>query len=157
METKENYKLEDDRMLELNEDARYFLVVASKWSYFISIIGFVMILFMLLGVLVMSLGIGFMFGNNNPVLAEGAIFSFIWVIYIAMILVYFFPVYYLYKFSSRLRIAIHNEDSFELTESFRFLSKHYKFIGILVIITLVLYPILFLLGGFASIFSNFIL
>jgi ABC-type multidrug transport system fused ATPase/permease subunit len=155
METNESFNSEQESVLELDDDARYFLHVASKWSYFISILGFIMILIMFSGVLVMGLGVGFLFGNAGPAMAEGAIFSFIWIIYIVMILVYFFPIYYLYKFSTRLKMAMRNDDTFELTESFRFLSKHYKFIGVLAIIMLILYPILFLIGGFASVFTSF--
>jgi len=67
------------------------------------------------------------------------------VVYLLIAALYFFPVYYLNKFSSRLKLAFRNNDSEILANSFEYLKSHYKFIGMMVLIMLSFY-VLILLG-----------
>ena len=67
------------------------------------------------------------------------------VIYLLIATLYFFPVYYLNKFSSKLKLALRNNDSEILANSFEYLKSHYKYIGIMVLVILSFY-VLILLG-----------
>ena len=138
-----------------------FLKEIAKWTKFISIVGFVLV-----GIIVV---IGLFFGaimstmmamvpqdlpagSPNPA-AFGGAFGFIYVILAAF---YFFPVYYLYNFSSKLKKAIQLNSEVILESSLKNLKSHYKFMGIILIIMLVIYGGMFLLfGGIAVMASMF--
>ena len=49
------------------------------------------------------------------------------VMYLLMALLYFFPVMYLFKFSTKLKEALESNNSQVLSESFTNLKSHYKF------------------------------
>jgi hypothetical protein len=58
--------------------------------------------------------------------------------------VYFFPIYYLYKFASMARSGIQGRDGSQISGALHYLKSHYKFVGILTIVGIALY-ILFIL------------
>ena len=71
-------------------------------------------------------------------------------IYLIIGAVYFFPILYLYRFSSLIRKALQNKDTQILDIAFRNLKAHYKYIGILMIIALGIYVLMFagmMIGG----------
>jgi len=74
--------------------------------------------------------------------------------YVLIGLLYFFPVYYLFKFSSKVRTALMTKNTQELETAFENLKSHYKFIGILMIITLSIYV---LFGGGALLAGAFMM
>ena len=136
--------------LEISTEALSFLRETAKWTKFLSIIGFIFV-----GILtVMAFFMGAIF-SSIPMLGGVSSFSGIgWgftVIYLVIALVYFFPVYYLFKFSSNLKNALLSGDTLVLTEAFNYLKKHYKFIGILTLVMVVIYSIIFLIGIFAGV------
>lgn len=133
--------------LEIQDDAAFFLREISRWTKFLSIVGFVF-----LGMMAFcTLGTGvFIDGTNryseirmlNPHYPE----SFPWlyaIIYVFVLIAYFFPFYFLYKFSTRVKRALVENDSFVLTESFRFLKNHYLIIGTLALIGLIFFVVMF--------------
>lgn len=69
-------------------------------------------------------------------------------IYALMGLLYFFPAYYLYKFSTQLKTALAAKDSETLTSAFENQKSLYKFMGIFMIIVLGFY----VLGGAMMLF-----
>lgn len=68
-------------------------------------------------------------------------------------LVLFMPAWYYYKFSSQSKQAMNTDDSALLDEAFANLSRFYRFVGILTIVILSLYALIFLVFG-AAILSN---
>ncbi len=93
---------------------------------------------------------GSMAGSAGMGALGGGIIS---VIYVIVALLYFFPIYYLNKFAVNVKRAISSNDSAQMTEAFRFLKSHYKFIGILMIIMLSIYALIFIISIFAGIGS----
>ncbi len=78
-------------------------------------------------------------------------------LYIILAVIYFFPVYYLYKFSKDIGSALLYNNEEHLTSSFRFLKKHFKFIGIMIICMIAFYFVIFIVFaiiGAAGAFSN---
>ncbi|AXB55320.1 DUF5362 family protein [Flavobacterium fluviale] len=136
--------------LQLDSTAKDFLKETAKWAYFLSIIGFIGIGFLLLiavfaGTIFSALGT--MQGMGGMGASFGAAMG---AAYFLMAALYFFPVYYLFKFSSNAKKAFRDNDSAALTESFGYLKSHYKFFGILMIILLSIYALFFvfaILGG----------
>ncbi|OIQ15385.1 MAG: hypothetical protein BM557_11495 [Flavobacterium sp. MedPE-SWcel] len=134
----ENSSAFDSFEMQLTDEAKGFLREAGKWAMFLSILGFIGLGFMLLG------GISiFTMGStlDNTGTTGGMPFSFstFGIIYILMAILYFFPILYLYKFAASTKQAILNNNTAKLTESIKNLKSHYKFIGILTIITIVGY------------------
>nr|WP_315151095.1 hypothetical protein [uncultured Flavobacterium sp.] len=135
--------------LHLNDSAKGFLREAAKWAYFLSILGYIMIGFFV----VFALFAGAIFssvGQMMPIEQMGMFSSSFGMIitffYLLIAALYFFPIYYLNKFASNLKLALKNNDSGTLANSFEYLKSHYKFIGIMAIVTLSFYA-LFIIGA----------
>lgn len=128
----------------------------SKWTKFLSILGFVF-----LSIMIISLLSAVAFTTTMNYYAEMTRMHpynpgmFQWyniVIYLIVFCIYFFPVYFLYKFSIRIRKAIAIKDTDVLINALGFLRKHYLFLGILAIVGIVLAIIgfSFMLLGFLA-------
>lgn len=141
--------------LYLKEESQSFLKETAKWGYFLSILGFVFMGLMV----VFALFVGTIFskinsfgGGINPMMGRSStVFS---VIYILIALLYFFPVYYLYQFSSKARKAFKYNDNEQLNASFEYLKSHYKFMGIIALIFVSFYAIIFIFTFLFGIFST---
>jgi hypothetical protein len=128
--------------LQLDQPSINYLNEASRWSRFLSILGFVYIgLLLIVGILFGSFGNSLMSGTGDselPMRFSGVFFSFI---FILMALVLFIPVLYLFNFSSKTRRALRNNDQHVLTEALKNLKSFFKFYGILAIIGLSIYAL----------------
>ena len=62
------------------------------------------------------------------------------------VILYYFPISYLYQFSENTKKAIENNDNNTIRDAFEFLKSHYKFMGILTIILLSFYAIMIFIG-----------
>jgi hypothetical protein len=124
----------------LNESAKTFLKEGVKWAYFLSILGFIGV-----GLIVaLSVFVGTIFGKIGHMMPGMGMFGsafgiIISIFYLLLAALYFFPVYYLYKFASNAKTALLNSNSESLSTSFSYLKSHYKFIGIMMISILCLY------------------
>lgn len=132
--------------MQLTEQAKKYLMEASKWANFIAIVGFIAI-----GLLIiMSFSIGTIMAN----LPEGSLgglspkfFSFFYLIAAG---IYFIPVFFLFQFGQKTRQALLQDDHNLLTFGLKKLRSHYKFIGVLFIIFIALYFLLILFGAFGA-------
>jgi hypothetical protein len=129
--------------LQLDQPSINYLNEASRWSRFLSILGFVYIgLLLIAGLLFGSFGNSLLSGTGGesemPMRLSGVLFSFI---FILVALVLFFPVLYLFNFSSKMRRALRNNDQTVLTEALKNLKSFFKFYGILAIIGLSFYAL----------------
>jgi uncharacterized membrane protein len=124
----ENFtELVSNRSFELSEKAQVFLKEIAKWSCFLSILGFVFI-----GLIVLlAFFIGTIFSKltsisavMKPVMGIGT--GFFSLIYLLIALLYFFLIYYLFQFSSKIKIAFRDNDIDHLNASFEYLKSHYK-------------------------------
>ena len=135
--------------MQLSEQAKKYLLEASKWANFIAIVGFIAI-----GLLIiMSFSIGTILAN----LPEGSLgglsprfFSFFYLIAAG---VYFIPVFFLFQFGQKTKQALMQDDHNLLTFGLKKLRSHYKFIGILFIVFISLYIFLILFGAFGALIS----
>ena len=128
--------------LVLNNYAIGFLKETAKWSFFMSVTGFIGIAFMV----VVGLFMGTIFSslpNTESLPFGGALMTFI---YLLIAILYFFPMLYLYRFSIKMKASLVRNDEEELVEAFSNLKSHYKFVGILTIVMLSFYAIMLLFG-----------
>ncbi len=139
--------------LVLTQDVKSYLLETAKWSKLLSIVGFVMIAFVVIAAVFAGLFMGTMMSSMTEDLggAGGALGGVgVTIMYLLIALLYYFPLMYLYKFSSKMKTAITDNNQEQLSESFKNLKSCYKFIGILTLITVILYGLIFvfaLIGG----------
>lgn len=123
---------------------------ARKWSLFLSILGFIGIGFMLIAALLMSIIFNFIPDKDFP----GGFGLILALVYLVLGGLYFFPVLYLFQFSQKSKQAVKDHNSSFLVEAFGKLKSHYKFIGIMSIVMMVLYPVIMILLVVVGVFSN---
>lgn len=135
----------------LSELSCGFLRETSKWTKFLSILGFIGVAFMV----VASFFIGAAMANmpNMDVSTVAFLKWLLPVVYIVIAIIYAFPIYYLYKFSVNTRNALDSGNTDALNEAFRYLKLHYKFIGILTIVMICIYAIAIIGAVIVSVFA----
>lgn len=136
----------------LNKTSLNWMFDAARWARFIAILGFILIGFLVIvgifiGPVLSALNESMAMGSSTSTLSGGLFAA----IYLAIAFLYFFPVYYLFQFSNGLIKAFKAEDEEKLNASLHFLKKHFKFIGILTIVVLAIYILLFVAAIFVSI------
>ena len=139
--------------LTISPQIRQFLKETAKWAKFISIIGFVMIGLMIVLAFSMSFFMGSALASipdAGPLGAMGG--GLFGVIYGLMALIYVFPVLYLYRFATKMKMALNSNDQEYLSSSFQNLKSCYKFMGILMIVMLSIYGVMIVIGIGAAAF-----
>lgn len=141
--------------LQIGEEVKSFFLETAKWAKFISIIGFIS-----LGLMVLA---GFSFGSIMSSLpsglgamgAMGAVGSgFFIVLYIVVALIYYFPIKYLFDFSTKVKKALELTDQNLFNEAISKLKSHYKYIGIIMIVILSFYILIFIIAILGVIMSS---
>lgn len=130
-----------------NKTTLNWLYDSARWAKFIAIIGFIFVAFFIVIAIFMGPVLSYLnedigISTVNPLLSSG----FFPVFYLILSAIYFFPVYFLFKFSDGVIRAYKADDEEGLNTSFQFLKKHFKFIGILLIIVLAIYVLAFAVG-----------
>jgi len=132
--------------LELNNNGIKQLNMTRKWTLFLSILGFVFI-----GLMIIVVVIAFSITGNNNSASSFSALSLLPLL--AISLIYFFPIYFLFQFSSYSKKSIKNNDSIQLSKSLKYLKNHYQFMGILIIVLTGMY---FVLGAIMLTSSEFL-
>lgn len=148
--------LQEENKIELGQDALRYLNTTRKWTMFFAILGFIFIGLMLLGCVIAGVLL-----NSLPGLSEfesvedmesvglmaGAARIMLIVFMVIFAIIYFFPFYYLLRFSQHTSRAIKKLSSEELTMALRNLKAYWLYIGVLVIIVLSVYLLIFIIAG----------
>lgn len=149
-----------EEKFEISLTAENHLKDIVKWSKFLAIVGFVSIALLLtfavfFGFILPQLNEGKLPQNISQDPAANFIASgmFLAITYSITAILTFFPVLFLYKFSKKAQLAIKERNNTLMEESLNFLRKHYKFIGILTLVIIVFYAILFSLTTASSLLS----
>lgn len=138
--------------LEINNEISTYLNNAGKWTKFLSIVGFVGMGFMVMGGIVLSIVMAFIPSSETADMPFPA--SLLGLIYVILGSVYFIPLLYLLRFSNSIHQALRLKNQQQLTTAFLNLKKHYKFIGIMMIVMLGLYALLFAIVIIAGLFTG---
>lgn len=130
----------------VSSQASGYLNETGRWAKFLAILGFCFI-----GLcVVVAMFAGTIFSSMGSELPyPGYMFAGI---YLVIGFLYFFPVYYLFRFSNKIRTALYTKSNPDLDSAFENLKAHYKFIGIMMIIVMSFYV---LIGGAALIGASF--
>jgi hypothetical protein len=137
----------------LSDQATGFLRETKKWTYFLAIMGFIGAAFMLLAGIFMTIVFSLIDVFANVPDKPDFPFGLLGLLYVVLAVVYFFPAYYLYKFSKEMGDALLARDETKLTSSIRYLKKHFKFVGIMVIAMIALYVVLIIVMVIVGIVS----
>jgi hypothetical protein len=137
----------DEKRFELDNDAVNHLAETRKWTKFISVLGFVFMGLMFIVVLILAL-----IGGSN---INGGFSALTLLPLLLVCSIYFFPIYYLFQFSSYSGQALNTKDNGLLSKALRYLKMHYRFMGILVIIMVSLYTMVILIMIVTGSFFNF--
>lgn len=122
----------------VSESLRSNLKSVASWSKFIAILGFVCIGMLVLGSLFMMFS-GSVLSMAQTDFVGSATFITAGIMYMLIAAFYFFPIRFLYKFSTRTEMFLLNNTQFDFEEAIENLKSHYKFIGIFTLVTLALY------------------
>jgi hypothetical protein len=128
-----------EQNLELNQLAKDALREGAKWTFFLSIMGFIGVGIMVLAAIFMTIALSSVPSELDSSGMFGAMKGFISLFYLLMAVLYFFPIYYLYKYSSKVKTALQFNDSNLLADAFVNLKSHHKFLGISIIVIMSLY------------------
>lgn len=105
-----------------------------KWTLFFSVLGFI-------GAGIMAIaGLGIMFSGFGGL-------GFMGIIYIALGLLYFMPSLWGTKVNSQIKLALLNKDQNALNTGVSKQKLIHKFFGILTIVMMALYFVMFMIGG----------
>ena len=122
-----------------------FLKETSTWTYILSIIGFFGIALMVMAGIIFIVTLGNMPGGN-PYESLGIDISYFGIIYIALGVIYFLPVFYLFNFSRRMKLALSLNNKEVLSAAFSSLKSHYKFLGVFTIVIISLYVLVLIVA-----------
>lgn len=130
-------------LLTVTEDIRSFIYESSKWTKFLSIVGFVFTGLMI----VLSLSVGAIMSSmnnmvgaqNNPYAALGS--GFLTVLLLISAAIYFYPSFILFKFSTAAKQAVLYGDQESLSIAMGKMKSFFKFWGILLIVLLGFYAL----------------
>jgi len=144
--------MEDQNKLSLNDIAISALRESGKWCMFLSIVGFIFIVLMLLFGVYMSLISAILptpeMGGTNElgfgVSVFASIKSYFGILYLLMALLYLFPIYYLYNYAKGIKVALSSGNENILEKALVNLKSHHKFLGIMTIVMISLYVLFFI-------------
>ena len=130
-------------MLTIDNMGGGYLKDVAKWAHMLAILGYIGIGFLVVAGLLMGTIMGslsHLSGAGSMGMLSGTVFT---VIYLIIAIVYFFPVYFLHRFAVKMKLALRGQNQEALNESLRFLKSHYQYIGIMAIIMIAIYVIVF--------------
>jgi len=140
--TPENFVEIRDQKIELEGATLLHMDEIRKWAQFLSILGFVAIgLLILVGVIMFAVT---SFRTAMSYDQLGMIGPLMGVFYLLFAAIYFFPVYYMYKFSryakfSLMQIGAGGPSNALMAQAIAYLKKHFRFVGIFTIVLLAVY------------------
>jgi hypothetical protein len=134
--------------LHIDQSSMNYLNETARWARFLSIIGFIYCgLMILCGIFIgtiMSIMSPSMGGESAAMNAMGT--GFVGVVIVIVSLLLFFPAYYLFNFSTKIKRALHNNDQPVLTDALKNLKSFFKFYGILLIVLISFYVLVFVVA-----------
>lgn len=138
--------------IELTQEAIFFLSSAAKWAKFLAIMGFIAIGFLVIA----GLGAGILFNVMQSTMPSSLPFPpiVLSVLYIAIAALYLMPVIYMNNFSNKTTSAIQMQNTPLMTEALMNLKKWFKFTGVMTIVLIVIYILIFVGAGIFAVFAS---
>ncbi len=129
--------------MRITDRMKSMIAEIAKWAKLLSIIGFIGIgLMVIAGLFAGSMLASMSSMGGGPAMGGG----FFTVIYLLVAALYFFPILYLYQFATGAQKALASGSESDIEMAFDSLRKHYRFLGILMIVILSIYALAFVIG-----------
>jgi hypothetical protein len=139
------------RKIEIDQKTLNNINSIRKWTMFLAIIGFIFLgLVVAIGLIAGTFLSAFETGKTVTGLPE----SLIYIIFIFLTAVYFFPGLFLFRFSKFAANAVHNTDKQELHKAIKNLKFYFAYIGVMLIIGFILYVAVLITAGTSLPFLN---
>jgi uncharacterized integral membrane protein len=132
-----------------DETSSYYLLQTVRWTKFLAIIGFILIglmIMVMIPIMFMSASVAALPGVSTGV-PMGITMFFV----VLSLFLYIYPTLALLRFSNNMKLAILGADQGAFNTALRHQRNLYRYIGILVIVIISVYALIFLVG-MASIF-----
>lgn len=163
--------IQENAKIEIGYESLGYLETTRKWTMFLAILGFIGIGLMLImglffGTLMGKLmgGMSSMSGMEGMEGMEGVgaakavggfMGVFMFIFYLILAVIYFFPVLYLLRFSTHTKKALATLDANELKLGLRYLKSYWKYIGILLIVCIsIMLLVMIFAGGMIGMLSG---
>lgn len=136
--------VQEDRKIEIGSEILNNLNSTRKWTTFLSVLGFIFLGLLIVAGLTTSLFLTtFKTQEANLGIPESAMI----IIFVVVGAIYFFPVFFLFRFSRKTRDAIQNLDSKKLLKGLNNLRLYFMYIGVMVIVVLSIYVVALIAAG----------
>lgn len=126
----------------ITEDIRSYIYETAKWTKFMSIVGFIVTALMVL----IALSVSSVMQSMSEIPAYQGLVGLgsgvITVFYLLIALVYFYPSFLMYKFSSAAKVAVFYGSQESLSTAMSKMKSIFKFWGILTIIIIAIYVLM---------------
>jgi hypothetical protein len=131
--------------LQVDHQLSGYLNDISRWGKFIGIVGFIWTGFIILAIFTVGKLLSSFSGLGSIAAAGGGLITTVYLIMASLI---FFPSLFVFNFSRKAQFALRNNDQDSLNSAFASLKLRFKFIGILWIVVLSFYALIFLIALF---------
>ncbi|MEP6927117.1 MAG: DUF5362 family protein [Ginsengibacter sp.] len=133
--------------LQLSPQSQSYLAESAKWGKFLAIMGFILCGFMIIVAFFIPVFLTQLPPYNTmPSAFSSGMKVGMTIVYLLLALLFFFPCFYLYKFSVKMQSAVQVESQENFDESLMNLKSMFKFYGIFTIIILSFYALAFIVG-----------
>jgi hypothetical protein len=152
--------IQENRKIEIGQESLGYLDTTRKWTLFFAILGFIFLGVMLIvglffGSLISSFtskmsgmsGMEGMEGMQTARAVGGFAGIMMFIVMLIIAVIYFFPLLYLLRFSKHTKNAVANLDANEMHLGFKNLKSFWRYIGIMTIVFLVIYILIFIIAG----------
>jgi|GEM_PF-269184 len=140
--------------LEFNEEIRRYLDFTTRWGKFLAILGFIGTGFIFLaGIIFLTFGSTMNEFSSTPEFPP-FVNPLVGVIYLLMAVLYFFPCLYLFNFSNEVSKGLEMDNQEAFNFGFRNLKSLFKFMGIVSIVCIGLFIIMFIIIFIGALFAG---
>ncbi len=134
----------ENKKIEIGTEILNTLNATRRWTMFLSVLGFIFLGLLVVAGLATSL---FLTTFKTQEANLGIPESLMIIIFVVIGAIYFFPVFFLFRFSRNTRDAVQNFDQQKLSKGFRNLRLYFTYIGIMVIVVISIYIMLLFVAG----------
>jgi len=130
--------------IEIEQETLNHLNTTRKWAMFLAIVGFIFLgLLIIIGLIAGTFLTAFSTGEKGLGIPDSLMFIPV----LLLIVLYFFPVLFLFRFSKHTSHAIRTFDKLEFHKAIKNLKAYFAYIGILIIIVLSIYIVVLIIAG----------
>jgi Family of unknown function (DUF5362) len=137
--------------LQISPQAQSYLSESAKWGKFLAVMGFIFCGIMVVIAFFIPVFLTQLppYNTMSPAFTSGMKVGMT-IVYLLLALLFFFPCFYLYKFSVKMQSAVKVVSQENFDESLMNLKSMFKFYGIFTIIILSFYALAFIIGIIAA-------